>query len=302
MQKKALITGVTGFIGGALARCLVENGWSVALIVRKESDTSQIMDILNKSAEVHIYDGSEESLITAMSDSKPDVVFHLASLVVIEHQSHEIPSLITSNVLFGSQLLDAMVKAGVTHMVNAGTIWQFVGKDKDQAVNFYAATKQAFEKIVDYYHDAFGVSAITLVLADTYGVGDRRPKLMNYLIRALDDVEVLKLTPGDQIIDVSHVGDVAKSFQLAAIKLIESPAPIRMSLAVSGTRLSVKQLVKTIESVAQRGLNVQFGVRPYRFREVMILPQISELEADWEKVKLIEGVRELIEASRSSAK
>lgn len=301
MQKKALITGVTGFIGGALARCLLENGWSVALIVRKESDTSQITDILRKSDEVHLYDGSAESLITAMSDSRPDVVFHLASLVMVEHQSAEISSLVASNVLFGSQLLDAMVKTGVTHIVNAGTIWQFFGKDEAQAVNLYAATKQAFEKIVDFYHDAFGVSAITLILADTYGTGDKRPKLINYLIRSLGGIEVLNMSPGDQIIDISHVRDVARSFQLAATKLIESPAPVRMSLAVSGVRLSVKQLVSMVENVAQQSLNVQFGGRPYRFREVMSLPQISNLDPDWEKVELIEGIQDLVEESRSVA-
>src|SRR5690606_6996054 len=113
------------------------------------------------------------------------------------------------------------------------------------------------------------VSAISLILADTYGVGDKRPKLINCLIKALDTDEVLNMSPGDQIIDISHVRDVARSFQLAATKLIESPAPIRMSLAVSGTRLSVKQLVAAVESVSQQAINVKFGGRPYRFREVM---------------------------------
>ncbi|QJI16855.1 MULTISPECIES: NAD-dependent epimerase/dehydratase family protein [unclassified Pseudomonas] len=299
MHKKALITGVTGFIGGAVARCLLESGWSVALITRDESDTSQISDILHKS-KVYLYDGSGESLITAMHDSKPDVVLHLASLVLVEHQTAKIPSLIASNVLFGSQLLDAMVQAGVKHIVSAGTIWQFFGEDEAQAVNFYAATKQAFEKIIDFYHDAFGVSAISLILADTYGVGDKRPKLINYLIRALGEPEVLNMSPGDQVIDISHVRDVAMSFRLAATKLIESPDPVRMTLAVSGTRLSVKQLVAAVERVAQQTINVQFGGRPYRFREVMCPAQISELESDWKKVELVEGIQELLEASRSA--
>lgn len=301
MHKKALITGVTGFIGGAVARCLLESGWSVALIIRNESDASQIADILHKS-KVYLYDGSGESLITAMHDSKPEVVFHLASLVLVEHQTTEIPSLIASNVLFGSQLLDAMVQVGVKHIVSAGTIWQFFGKDDAQAVNFYAATKQAFEKIVDFYHDAFGVSAISLILADTYGVEDNRPKLINYLIKALGASEVLNMSPGDQVIDVSHVRDVAKSFRLAATKLVENPEPVRMTLAVSGTRLSVKQLVAAVERVSQQTINVQFGGRPYRFREVMCPALISELESDWRKVELVEGIQELLEASRSATR
>lgn len=296
MNKTALITGATGFIGGILARSLLENGWAVSLVLREGSDTSSIQDILDEST-VHLYDGLGERLVDVMVKVRPDVVFHLASLVLVQHQTADIPSLISSNILFGTQLLDAMVKASVGNIVVASTLWQFSGKDERQAVNLYAATKQSFESIIDYYHDAFGISAVSLILADTYGVGDNRPKLINFLIKSLGDPAELNMSPGDQIIDISHVRDVAKSFELAGLKLYESSESVRLSRAVCGTRLTVKQLVAAVEKIGGRKINAVFGGRPYRTREILRPAQLLEFEPDWKKIDLNEGIRELIKAS-----
>lgn len=296
MNKIALITGATGFIGGVLARSLLKNGWSVALVLRDGSDTTLIQDVLTEST-MHLYDGLGETLVEIMTRVKPDVVFHLASLVLVEHETADIPSLISSNIIFGTQLLDAMVKARVGNIVLASTLWQFSGKDERQAVNLYAATKQSFEVIVDYYHDAFGISAISLILADTYGVGDKRPKLINFLIRSLGSPTELSMSPGDQIVDISHVQDVANSFELAALKLYESLESVRLSRAVCGTRLTVKQLVAAVEKNGKGKINAVFGGRPYRTREILCPAKLPELEPDWKKVDLDEGIQELIKAS-----
>lgn len=299
MTKKALITGGTGFVGSALARRLLQSGWSIDLIVRENSDLSSIEDVLRVGT-AHLYDGSTESIISIMKRVQPDVVFHLASLVQVLHEPVDIIPLITSNIIFGTQLLEAMVVAKVNNIVVAASIWQYSGSDEKQAVNLYAATKQSFESIINFYHDAFGISVISLVLADTYGVADRRQKLINFLIGALDDSSVLNMSPGEQIIDISHIRDVTKSFEQAADKLMCCDEPVRESLAVSGTRLSVKQLVSTIETVSQRQLNVRFGGRPYRAREIMKPAQLPELKADWRKTTLDEGVQELVEAHGKS--
>lgn len=297
MNKRALITGGTGFIGGSVARHLIETGWSVDLIIRKESDLSSIEDVLTTSTS-HIYDGSTESLVSIVEKVRPDAVFHLASLVQVRHEQSDIVPLIMSNVVFGTQLLEAMVSAKVNTLVNAATIWQYSGGDERQAVNLYAATKQSFESIIDYYHDAFGVSAVSLVLSDTYGVGDRRKKLINFLICSVGERAVLNMSPGDQIIDLSHVQDVARSFELVACKLIESVKPVRESLAISGTRLSVKQLVAAVESVSQQKVNVEFGGRPYRAREIMCPAQLPELAPEWRRIELSDGIQELLDVYR----
>ncbi|WP_236218422.1 NAD-dependent epimerase/dehydratase family protein [Pseudomonas rhodesiae] len=296
MKNKALITGATGFIGGALARSLLKNGWSVAIIIRDGSDATHIQDVINEST-THIYDGRVETLIDIMADVKPNVVFHLASLVLVKHEPADIENLIFSNITFGTQLLESMVKTGVGNIVFASTLWQFSGEDECQSVNLYAATKKAFQVVVDYYHDAFGISAVSLILADTYGVGDKRPKLINFLVEALGEATELSMSPGEQIIDISHVRDVARSFEFAALKLFRSTESLRLNLAVCGTRVTVKQLVSIVETVGKGKINAVFGGRPYRTREILCPAQLPQLEPNWEKVALDDGIRELIEAS-----
>lgn len=42
MTRTALLTGITGFIGGALAARLLAEGWEVTAVVRPESDRSLV--------------------------------------------------------------------------------------------------------------------------------------------------------------------------------------------------------------------------------------------------------------------
>ena len=165
---KVLVTGVTGFIGGALVRRLVREGWYVSVVVREESDASGLTD-LSSHISKFVYDGSTESLIETLRVSKPDLVYHLASLFLSEHSPSDVTRLIQSNVLFGAQLLEAMSINGVKRIVNAGTSWQHYHSQEYRATNLYAATKQAFEDLLSFYNDRHEVSQVTLKLFYSYG-------------------------------------------------------------------------------------------------------------------------------------
>src|ERR1700687_5945763 len=42
---KALVTGSTGFIGAAVTRCLLERGWDVRVLIRRESDLGNLQGL-----------------------------------------------------------------------------------------------------------------------------------------------------------------------------------------------------------------------------------------------------------------
>ena len=118
----ALITGATGFVGSHLARRLVQEGWRVHILSRVDSrlaEAEEFAYVIN-----HIYDGSTDSMLNCVVQAKPDVVYHLASLFLSQHKVKDVNELIQSNVLFGSQLLEAMKENQVTNLVNTGTSWQ----------------------------------------------------------------------------------------------------------------------------------------------------------------------------------
>jgi nucleoside-diphosphate-sugar epimerase len=267
--KTALITGVTGFVGGRLALRLAEQGWRVHGVVRASSRPETELSARN-GITLETHDGSEAGLVAIVRATAPDVVFHLASLFLSDHKPDDVGRLVESNVAFGAQLLEAMSAAGVTRLVNTGTSWQHYDDRSYCPVNLYAATKQAFEDVLAYYVEARGQRAITLSLFDTFGPGDRRPKLFSVLARAAEAPGVVEMSPGEQALDLVYIDDVLEAFRLAALRLLGAGQPGHERFAVSSGRpMRLIDVAAEYERVSGRRLSIRWGGRPYRAREVM---------------------------------
>lgn len=265
----ALVTGASGYLGAHLVNTLLHHGWQVHVLLRERSSLD-MLDAVSTYVTVHRHDGTTESLIETMRSIKPTTVFHLASLFLAQHQTNDVESLVVSNVLFSTQLLEAMVATGTTQLVNTGTSWQYFESDTYRPVNLYAATKQAFEDILAYYADAKGIQAITLHLFDTYGPGDPRPKLMALLRQTAHTQVPLAMSAGEQLIDLVHVDDVMQAYVLSADLLLTTAFVSPQSFGVSsGAPLRLKDVVAVFEKVWDVRLPIEWGVRPYRDREVM---------------------------------
>jgi nucleoside-diphosphate-sugar epimerase len=290
----ALVTGPSGFIGSHLVRRLVLEGWDVHLVVRPSSSLELIDDLLGRVS-LHRYDGSTASLMEIAAESRPDVVFHLASLFLAQHRPEDVEPLITSNVLFGAQLLEAMTANGIHRLVNTGTSWQhFENRDFDP-VNLYSATKQAFEALLHYYLQTTPLRAITLKLYDTYGPGDPRPKLFTLLRKASLEQQSLAMSKGEQLIDLVFIDDVIRAFTVAAGQLTAAVAGEHKAYAVSsGSPLPLRELVERYGRITGRPMRVEWGGRPYRMREVMVPWNCGESLPGWRpQVTLEQGVQEM---------
>lgn len=262
----APVTGATGFIGGRLVRSLPVDGWETHAIVRPSSNATTLRDVLG-SSNVHEHDGSTSGLINIVGSVRPLVVFHLASAVITDYVAVDVEPLIRSNILFGTQLLEAMAVAGVSVIVNTGTITQHYEGREYSPVYLYAATKQAFQDVLQFYCEACGLHAVTMELPDTYGPGDRRPKLLTALTRA---GETLALTPGEQFLDLLHVDDVVHGYQVAADGLLTGELPSLSQYRLSsGSLVRLKDMVKLYHQETGDSVSVVWGGRPYQVREVM---------------------------------
>ncbi len=291
MDKKiALLTGGTGFIGGHLARHLVDSGWDVHLAVRSSSEQRLPSA---KLAGVHTLNGGLEELKQIIGAVSPSVIFHLASFFRAEHQPHEITPMIESNLLFGTQLLEAATSCGVRNVVTAGTSWQNFAGDSYSPVCLYAATKQAFQDVAQYYVEARGLKLITLKLFDTYGPNDTRKKLFFALTNAAASGQSLLMSPGEQLIDLVYVDDVVAAFELAALRLLSGECGASEEYAVSsGDLISLKGLVGLIVEIGGLKVNIVWGGRPYRDREVMVPWRGGKSIPGWApKMRLEDGIK-----------
>lgn len=268
-KRKVLITGVTGFIGANLMRRLVSLGHDVHVLVRKNANRD-LATSWPASVTVHEHDGTTEGMTTLVANAAPQVVYHLASLFLAQHRPQDIEALVKSNLLFGAQIAEAMVANGVHALVNTGTSWQSYEGTQGNPVNLYAATKQAFENLLEYYVQAHGLKVTTLVLSDTYGPGDPRAKLVALLWKTALAQTTLSMSPGDQLIDLVHVDDVVDAFLWAGEAVLTQETGHERYSVTSGNPVKLRDIAAAFESATDLKLQIEWGGRPYRTREVMV--------------------------------
>jgi nucleoside-diphosphate-sugar epimerase len=293
-QRRALITGGTGFIGAHLVRALVEMGWEVHVLTRRNiSQTDQIF--------YHRIPSAGEPLIPLFERIRPDVVFHLATCFVVDHRTDQIADIIESNLLFGTHLLEGMAASGVQRILNTGTAWQHMVCDSSDyhPANLYAATKQAFESILDFYCEVHSLAAISLKLFDSYGPGDDRPKLLNVLVNRDEGAPPLELSRGEQRLNLVHVADVVEALLQSERLLSRQEIPSHRRYVLGGvTPMHLKEIVETLESLAGRRFNVIWGAKQYRPREIMEpWTQGTNLPGWHPQIPLRRGLRDLLRQS-----
>lgn len=290
-QRIALVTGGTGFVGANLVRRLVRDGWETHVIVRPGSSLDMLSGV-GQTIRVHVHDGSTEGLIEIIKLASPQVVFHLASLFLAQHTSQDIAPLIHSNLLFSTQLVEAMSVNGVRHLVNTGTSWQYFENKEYSPVCLYAATKQAFEAVLSYYVEVSALSAVSLQLFDTYGPNDPRAKLFTLLRKTARTGEALLMSPGEQWMDLVYIDDVLDAYLLAAERLLQDKVNRHEIYAVtSGQPVKLRDLVETYARITGQPLAVEWGARPYRPREVMVPWNKGEVVPGWQpQIELAAGI------------
>jgi len=269
MKHIGIITGATGYIGSHLLRYLLRQDWELHIITQPEFGYSNIEDIKD---DIHIFEYNHDvhSLIDYFRKVNAEVVFHLAAAVITDYTPTQIPVLIRSNVEFGTEILEAMKQSATRLFIGTGSYWQNYNSDTYNPVDLYAATKEAFEKIVQYYVDAHGFRAITLRLFDVYGEDDKRPKLLNILKRMAGTDESIDVSPGEQFLDMVHISDVCSAY-LCAYNLLHTNSRIFNKIygVYTGNRIQLKEMIKMFSEILQQNIRVNIGAKPYKEREVM---------------------------------
>lgn len=214
---RVLITGITGYIGSNLARALVGKHQVFGLV--REPVTQVYIADLTSDITFFTYHGNYQDIAHAVLESQPDVIYHLAAYYTSAHGPEQTPRLLASNVVLGGYLLEAMSTANIKNLVYASTITEY-GQDGVYAPgSLYAASKRAFQDLAVYYAKAENLHVINLILSDTYGPGDYRPKVLNLLKKALSSGERMILSPGSQDYDLVYIDDVINAFILAGYRL-----------------------------------------------------------------------------------
>lgn len=292
MANKCIITGATGYIGSHVLKHLLGKGWDVHIIADPRFGYDNIIDVLSQ-IDVFEYEGNVNSLYDYFKRVNACVVFHLAAAVITNYKPEQVPVLIQSNVQFGTEILEAMRQSETKLLVSTGSYWQNYNSDTYNPVDLYAATKEAFEKIVSYYVEAYGLRHINLRLFDVYGEDDKRPKLWNLLRNIAGTDQSISVSPGEQLLDMIHISDVCTAYEHAYYALIEDVSLKNEIYGVrTGVLKSLKEIIELFEETLGSHINIEFGGKPYKEREVMIPCTSYNYIPGWSaKVGLLEGFK-----------
>lgn len=291
MRSSCVITGATGYIGSCLVKYLLQHGWEVHIIAQPEFGYANIENMKDK---IHIFEYNHDinSLIEYFIKIEVDVVFHLAAAVIADCRPEQVSVLIQSNIQFGTEILEAMKYSSTRLFVGTGSYWQNYNSDTYNPVDLYAATKEAFEKILQYYVDAHLFRAVTLRLFDVYGEDDKRPKLLNLLKEIAGTDKSIDVSPGEQYLDMVHISDVCSAY-LKAYEYLISNSDISNEIygVYTGKPFTLKQIVAEFEKVLDKKITVNWGGKPYKKREIMNPATVYSQLPNWcPYVKLSDGL------------
>lgn len=289
-MKNVLITGISGYIGSNFAWHLLKKGYRVSGLVRQPLHTEYIAAFQDK-LDLCVYDGSFESVLQAVKTSKPDIIYHMATCYAVSHNSDQIPDMNNCNLLFGNYVMEAMKACNIKNFVYLSSVLCHFNNENYNPLNLYAATKQAFFDIMRYYTEADSIHSLTLVLTDTYGPGDRRPKVLNLIKKAFRENRQIKLSSGTQIYDVLYIDDIVSALERAADLLEHQKENSSVYQIYNNNPLSLRKTVDLLQKAVGVRINAKWGARPQATRSLNSKVRVDPLLPGWEaRVSLKEGL------------
>ena len=295
MTNRLLITGASGYIGSHLLRDLLLDEFQVLAIVRPETDLSQLPSASDRFR-IFIHSGQTLDMVNLIAEFRPEIVYHLAAVGGMTHETAHVDGIIRANISLGIQVLEGLVKVGGGCFINTGSFFQhFSGDTAYDPNSLYAATKQAFQDVLVYYSRVKNIRSITLKLFDVYGSNDSRKRLFDILSEAQRTGCPLNMSPGQQLLDLVHVDDVVDAYRFAAKGLKEGVLRSGKDYTVSsGVQTRLREAVKLFEKVSGKPVCVRWGGRSYREREIMVPFEGEKLPGWYPKISLEQGLKGLI--------
>jgi len=220
-NEKILVTGTSGFVGSAVARCLVEAGFSVRALVRSKSPRAHLAGLDLDFVEGDLRDRT--SLAGAVAGMR--YVAHVAADYRLWARDES--EIYASNVEGTRNLMEEAMRAGVERVVYTSSVATLglrpdgTAADErsplreEQGIGAYKRSKIAAERLVEAMVAERGLAAVIVNPSTPIGPRDVRPTPTGRII-----VEAAKgRIPAfvDTGLNLVHVDDVA-SGHLAALR------------------------------------------------------------------------------------
>ncbi|GGF92348.1 GDP-mannose 4,6-dehydratase [Paenibacillus abyssi] len=269
---KALITGVSGFVGRYLAQNLLDNGYEVWGGSR--NCPPSFMDGV-KLVELNFT--SQESVMEVLEDVMPDVVFHLSGQSSVRYSWDHIEETFESNLMDSIALLEAIKNSSLKdkiRVISIGSSEEYgLGAElpiKEDAVtnpiNPYGLSKLSIGKIALLYHTLHGMDIIHVRAFNHIGPGQMLGFVTSDFAKQVVDIENGDVEPTIYVGDLSSkrdftdVRDIVEAYRL----LYEKGIAGQIYNICSGVCISIEDILGILLSFSSKPIKVIIDENKFR--------------------------------------
>jgi UDP-glucose 4-epimerase len=233
---KILVVGGAGYIGSICAELLLDEGFNVAILDNLTEGHRRAVDSRARFVEGDL--GDRDQTAVTLRELRPDAVMHFAASALVGESMQNPSKYFRNNICNGINLLDAMLAADCGHLVFSSTCATFgppehVPIDESEPqhpINPYGESKLAFEKVLHWYGEIFGLRFVALRYFNAAGASDKFgedhrtethliPNVLKVALGQKPHVEIFGTdydTPdGTCIRDYIHILDLSRAHILA---------------------------------------------------------------------------------------
>jgi dihydroflavonol-4-reductase len=249
-KPRALVTGATGFVGSAVARRLLAEGFTVRVLARPGSDRRNLAGLDLEVAEGNLTD--EASLQRACAGC--DALFHVAADYRLWAPNPQ--ELYQANVEGTRALLQAARGAGVKRVVYTSSVAVLgIPKDGtpgdedtpvtvDDMIGHYKRSKFLAEEVAREFAQQ-GLPLVIVNPSTPIGPRDLKPTPTGRIV--LDAAAGRMPAYVDTGLNIAHVDDVAEGHWLAYTRGV-----VGQRYVLGGTDMSLRQILETIADIVGR--------------------------------------------------
>lgn len=297
---KILVLGGNGFIGSHVIDEIIASGHEAIVMDRyPESFRAPHPDVVYYKSDF----GNLGELESVLDAGRYDVVIHLVSSTTPQSSNDDPIFDVQTNLVESIALLGICVKHKVRKVVfisSGGTVY---GVPQISPVTeshptlpqcSYGITKLAIENYLHLYYLLHGLEYVVLRVSNPYGTRQdphrKQGAVAVFMYKMLIGEDITVWGNGSVVRDFVHVSDVARACLAAA----ESPF-IGTCNVGSGTGLSVRQLIATLQEVTGKIANVNWlESRAFDVPEIVLDCSRAERELSWHpKIELISGLTDM---------